>query len=128
MAVSAGTPRRLDRVLLIRFASEMGFALNEIRVFLNGLRQDIPVDHVGRNSLIAKFEKSMRAFSARSASNHSSNIFCTAAARQFKFASNVPACAEHLRPGNERFKPFGSQENGRFDSHSKGFSNTARPI
>jgi MerR family transcriptional regulator, redox-sensitive transcriptional activator SoxR len=32
-----------DRVLLIRFASEMGFTLNEIKVFLNGLRDDAPV-------------------------------------------------------------------------------------
>jgi MerR family redox-sensitive transcriptional activator SoxR len=32
----------LNRVLLIRFASEMGFTLNEIRVF-NGLRDDAPV-------------------------------------------------------------------------------------
>ena len=33
----------LDRVLLIRFASEMGFMLSEIKVFLNGLRDDAPV-------------------------------------------------------------------------------------
>jgi MerR family redox-sensitive transcriptional activator SoxR len=33
----------LDRVLLIRFASEMGFTLREIKVFLNGLRDDAPV-------------------------------------------------------------------------------------
>jgi MerR family transcriptional regulator, redox-sensitive transcriptional activator SoxR len=33
----------LDRVLLIRFASEMGFSLNETKVFLNGLRSDAPV-------------------------------------------------------------------------------------
>jgi MerR family redox-sensitive transcriptional activator SoxR len=33
----------LNRVLLIRFASEMGFTLGEIRVFLNGLRDDAPV-------------------------------------------------------------------------------------
>jgi MerR family redox-sensitive transcriptional activator SoxR len=33
----------LNRVLLIRFASEMGFTLDEIRVFLNGLRDDAPV-------------------------------------------------------------------------------------
>ena len=44
----AGGQRRypanaLDRVLLIRFASEMGFTLSEIRVFLNGLRDDSPV-------------------------------------------------------------------------------------
>lgn len=44
----AGGQRRypadaLDRVLLIRFASEMGFTLTEIKVFLNGLRDDVPV-------------------------------------------------------------------------------------
>jgi DNA-binding transcriptional MerR regulator len=33
----------LDRVLLVRFASEMGFTLSEIRVFLRGLRNDVPV-------------------------------------------------------------------------------------
>jgi len=33
----------LNRVLLIRFAGEMGFKLDEIRVFLNGLRNDTPV-------------------------------------------------------------------------------------
>ena len=41
----AGGQRRyaaeaLDRVLLIRFASEMGFTLSEIKLFLNGLRDD----------------------------------------------------------------------------------------
>jgi hypothetical protein len=30
-------------VLLIRFASEMGFTLSEIKVFLNGLWDDAPV-------------------------------------------------------------------------------------
>ena len=44
----AGGQRRyaaeaIDRVLLIRFASEMGFTLSEIRVFLNGLRDNAPV-------------------------------------------------------------------------------------
>jgi MerR family redox-sensitive transcriptional activator SoxR len=43
----AGGQRRysadaLDRVLLIRFASEMGFTLSEINVFLNGLRDEAP--------------------------------------------------------------------------------------
>lgn len=33
----------LDRVLLIRFASDMGFSLGEIRLFLSGLRDDAPV-------------------------------------------------------------------------------------
>jgi DNA-binding transcriptional MerR regulator len=41
-------PRRypsdaLDRVLLIRFAGEMGFSLGEIKLFLHGLRENIPV-------------------------------------------------------------------------------------
>ncbi|HVH60317.1 MAG TPA: MerR family transcriptional regulator [Candidatus Sulfotelmatobacter sp.] len=37
------SPDALDRVLLIRFASEMGFSLAEIKLFLSGLREDAPV-------------------------------------------------------------------------------------
>jgi MerR family redox-sensitive transcriptional activator SoxR len=33
----------LDRVLLIRFAGEMGFTLGEIRIFLSGIRENAPV-------------------------------------------------------------------------------------
>ena len=33
----------LDRVLLIRFAGEMDFALGEIKLFLQGLRESCPV-------------------------------------------------------------------------------------
>jgi len=33
----------VDRMLLIRFASDMGFTLSEIKVFLNGLRGEAPV-------------------------------------------------------------------------------------
>jgi len=33
----------LDRVLLIRFATEMGFTLAETKVFMNGLKSDAPV-------------------------------------------------------------------------------------
>jgi len=33
----------LDRVLLIRFAGEMGFTLNEIRLFLSGIHESAPV-------------------------------------------------------------------------------------
>jgi len=33
----------LDRALLIRFAGEMGFTLDEIRLFLDGLRDNSPV-------------------------------------------------------------------------------------
>ncbi|MGB7847625.1 MAG: MerR family transcriptional regulator [Candidatus Acidiferrum sp.] len=37
------SPDAHNRVLLIRFASDMGFTLAEIRLFLNGLRDDSPV-------------------------------------------------------------------------------------
>jgi len=33
----------VHRVLLIRFASDMGFTLSEIKLFLNGLRDNSPV-------------------------------------------------------------------------------------
>jgi MerR family transcriptional regulator, redox-sensitive transcriptional activator SoxR len=33
----------LDRVLLIRFATDMGFTLPEIKLFLSGLRDNTPV-------------------------------------------------------------------------------------
>jgi len=36
-------PDALDRVLLIRFAGEMGFTLGEIKLFLSGLRDNAPV-------------------------------------------------------------------------------------
>jgi MerR family redox-sensitive transcriptional activator SoxR len=36
-------PDALDRVLLIRFASEMGFSLSETKVFLSGLNAAAPV-------------------------------------------------------------------------------------
>jgi DNA-binding transcriptional MerR regulator len=36
-------PDALHRVLLIRFASDMGFTLGEIKLFLSGLRDDAPV-------------------------------------------------------------------------------------
>lgn len=36
-------PAALPRVLLIRFASDMGFSLDEIRLFLSALRDDAPV-------------------------------------------------------------------------------------
>ena len=44
----AGGQRRypsdaLDRALLIRFASDMGFTLGEIKLFLHGLRDNTPV-------------------------------------------------------------------------------------
>jgi MerR family redox-sensitive transcriptional activator SoxR len=58
----AGGQRRyaadaLDRVLLIRFASEMGFTLSEIRVFLNGLRDDAPVGPRWKNLAHQKIQE-----------------------------------------------------------------------
>ena len=48
LAERSGGQRRysseaLDRVLLIRFASEMDFTLAEIKLFLNGFREGTPV-------------------------------------------------------------------------------------
>ena len=37
------SPEAVDRVLLIPFASDMGFTLSEIKLFLDGLRGDTPV-------------------------------------------------------------------------------------
>jgi MerR family redox-sensitive transcriptional activator SoxR len=48
----------LDRVLLIRFASEMGFTLGEIKLFLHGLRDNSPVGPAGKNLLTARSAKS----------------------------------------------------------------------
>ena len=50
----AGGQRRYShqaiyRVLLIRFAADMGFTLPEIRIFLNGLKSDAPVGPRWRN-------------------------------------------------------------------------------
>ncbi|HEY6905393.1 MAG TPA: MerR family transcriptional regulator [Candidatus Acidoferrales bacterium] len=45
------------RVLLIRFASEMGFTLDEIKLFLNGLREDAPVGPRWRKLAHRKIEE-----------------------------------------------------------------------
>ena len=44
----------LDRVLLVRFASEMGFTLPEIKLFLRGLRDDVPVGPRWRKPALRK--------------------------------------------------------------------------
>jgi MerR family transcriptional regulator, redox-sensitive transcriptional activator SoxR len=41
--IAPAFPDALDRVLLIRFAGEMGFTLAEIKLFLNGLCDNAPV-------------------------------------------------------------------------------------
>jgi DNA-binding transcriptional MerR regulator len=68
----AGGQRRysadaLDRVLLIRFASEMGFTLSEIKVFLNGLRDDAPVGPRWKKLAHRKIQEVEGASSARGA-------------------------------------------------------------
>ena len=45
------------RVLLIRFAGEMGFTLDEIKLFLSGLREDAPVGPRWRKLAHRKIEE-----------------------------------------------------------------------
>ena len=45
------------RVLLIRFAATMGFTLPEISLFLNGLRDDVPVGPRWRKLTVRKLEE-----------------------------------------------------------------------
>jgi MerR family transcriptional regulator, redox-sensitive transcriptional activator SoxR len=47
-------PEALDRVLLVRFAGEMGFNLSEIKLFLEGLRDDAPVGSRWRKLAVRK--------------------------------------------------------------------------
>jgi MerR family transcriptional regulator, redox-sensitive transcriptional activator SoxR len=60
-------PDALYRVLLIRFASDMGFTLSEIKLFLSGLRENSPVGprwkklaHRKILQIEANFERSLR--------------------------------------------------------------------
>jgi MerR family redox-sensitive transcriptional activator SoxR len=46
----------LDRVLLVRFASEMGFSLPEIRLFLGGLCADTPIGPRWRKLALRKLD------------------------------------------------------------------------
>jgi len=48
------------RVLLICFASEMGFTLGEIKIFLNGLREDAPVGPRWRKLALRKIQEVKR--------------------------------------------------------------------
>ena len=45
------------RVLLIRFASDMGFTLDEIKIFLGGLRDDAPVGPRWRKLVYRKIKE-----------------------------------------------------------------------
>jgi MerR family transcriptional regulator, redox-sensitive transcriptional activator SoxR len=47
----------VHRVLLIRFAGEMGFTLGEIKIFLGGLRDDVPVGPPWRKLAERKIEE-----------------------------------------------------------------------
>src|SRR5262249_9348117 len=50
----------LYRVLLIRFAREMGFTLAEVKIFLSGLRDDMPVGPRWRKLAKRKIEEAER--------------------------------------------------------------------
>jgi MerR family transcriptional regulator, redox-sensitive transcriptional activator SoxR len=47
----------LNRALLIRFASKMGFTLAEIKLFLNGLRDSAPVGPRWKNLVHRKIQE-----------------------------------------------------------------------
>lgn len=47
----------VDRVLLIRFAGDMGFTLAEIKLFLDGLRENAPVGPRWRKLAFRKIEQ-----------------------------------------------------------------------
>jgi hypothetical protein len=51
-------------VLLIRFASDMGFTLGEIKLFLNGLRDSAAVGSSWKNWQNVKSKKLTSAFNA----------------------------------------------------------------
>ena len=51
------SPDTLDRVLLIRFAGDMGFTLAEIKLFLAGLRNTAPVGPRWRKFAHAKIKQ-----------------------------------------------------------------------
>ena len=53
----------LSRILLIRFAADMGFSLDEIKLFLAGLRENVPVGPRWRklaHRKIAEVEESIK--------------------------------------------------------------------
>jgi MerR family transcriptional regulator, redox-sensitive transcriptional activator SoxR len=50
----------LDRVLLIRFAGEMGFSLPEIKIFLTGLRNGAPVGSRWKKLAQSKIQEVLR--------------------------------------------------------------------
>jgi MerR family redox-sensitive transcriptional activator SoxR len=50
----------IHRVLLIRFAGDMGFTLAEIKVFLDGLRNDSPVGPRWRKLAVRKIKEAER--------------------------------------------------------------------
>lgn len=70
----------LDRVLLIRFASEMGFSLTETKTFLNGLRAGAPVGprwkKLARRKVQEVVENMQRAKRLKSLLEHLLNCRC----------------------------------------------------
>jgi DNA-binding transcriptional MerR regulator len=74
------TDEAIYRVLLIRFAREMDFSLEEIKIFLSGLTDKAPVGKRWKGSLNQKLKRLMRPWRAHGGSSHFWNICCTAAA------------------------------------------------
>jgi len=81
----------LHRVLLIRFATDMGFTLAEIKLFLSGLRDNAPVGPAGKNSPPASSPKSINPSTVLSNSNPSSRASSAAAAPLSNSASIASA-------------------------------------
>jgi MerR family redox-sensitive transcriptional activator SoxR len=77
----------VHRVLLIRFASDMGVTHGEIKLFLSGLRDKTPVG-AGRNSLVGKSKRSLKRSSARDDSSRFSNTCSSATVPRSRSASN----------------------------------------
>jgi MerR family transcriptional regulator, redox-sensitive transcriptional activator SoxR len=81
----------LDRVLLIRFASEMGFSLPETRLFLNGLPDDATVGprwrKFARRKLTEVHENLKRTRRLKSLLEHLLRCNC----------GSLHACVERLR-------------------------------
>jgi DNA-binding transcriptional MerR regulator len=79
----------LDRVLPIRFASDMGFTLDEIKLFSMACAMKPQSDHGGNDWPIGRFTKWRRTSAVRGGLNRSVNIFCSAAVRHSRSVSRA---------------------------------------
>jgi len=79
------------RVLLIRFASDMGFTLCEIKLFLSGLRDKAPVGPRWRKLAVQKVKEVDEKSSARVGSSRSSNSYCSVTVLRSRSVSSASA-------------------------------------